>query len=432
MFSQVSFILLALGPILTSAGLLPGWRSFRTTAMCNVQGYADSDNNYFWSSSKNLTSYSGCSARCVADDSCESFGFGDEWCMLFDEPLRGNFAEDDGSGFVFFDSSCVQDSGNASAPAVSSTSTSAAAVPTVAPFLNTTSPADTVTASNAGSNSSAATTGVVDDSALVATPVPYVGSVAATSPGYTAATAAPSGDASASPATATDSSTISGFSNTTLGLAELSTTTTTSSSVVVPAGCDIPATYTITSFSWFNSSHNLDCVHPNYANGSRVCWNDRTKKLCDPAAAGAGAGNCTCRAYCSPGMPRAAYQPPGFGPADTVSVGFGGINRTCAQSNPPAGLAAGTTSRAADEVGAGGVDCGSSGGNHILSFYGDSTGKRNGTFGSIDFQPPGVTCGGQAAVYGANFTLRCIRDRGGNATCTTKMPLTLSLTGFSS
>lgn len=432
MFTKISLFLLPLGPGLASAGLLPSWLSPRTTAMCDVEGYADTDNNYFWSASKKLATYSGCSARCAADDRCESFGFDDRVCMLFDEPLTGNFEEDKHSDLVYYDSSCV----NATTTATTS-STGTTAVPTVTAFLTASTTADAETTSETDSSDAAATTieddsaedaatttdsaaaTTTDDSAAATT---TDDSDATTTTDETAATTTSGGDVDGSPVIVPDSTTTA----TSDSSVSTGTSTTTTSSVAVPAGCDIPATYTITSFTWFNSSSNLDCVNHNYANGSQVCWNASTMQLCDSATAQA--DNCTCGAYCSAGMPTAAYQPAGFGPADTISVAFSGVNGTCKQSNPSATRAANAT-RAADEVGDGSVDCGSSV-TDILNFYGDST--RNGTVGSFDFYPPAVTCNGQAATYGANFTLQCARDAGGNATCTTTMPLTLSLTGFSS
>lgn len=110
MLLQTHILLLSLSPALTSAGVLPAWLvAERDSDICGVQGRADMDNNYFSSSSKKLTSYSGCSARCASQSRCESFGYNDNTCMLFDESLSGNFRKDSHSGVTFYDVGCVDD-----------------------------------------------------------------------------------------------------------------------------------------------------------------------------------------------------------------------------------------------------------------------------------------------------------------------------------
>lgn len=215
-------------------------------------------------------------------------------------------------------------------------------------------------------------------------------------------------------------------SNVTITSTNSSALSTTNSSTLatnasVPDGCNIPQTFTVTDFSWFNSSTNLDCVNRNFQDDSTsrdVCW-DAQNQLCDTTTATA---TCTCAPQCAPDSPAAAYQPKGYGPADHVSITLNGLaNGTCQQSNPQ-------SSRRA-EVGDGNVDCGSA--SNILNFYGDST-QGNSAVGKIDFHPPAVACNGQAAVYGASFALSCSSDEGGNSTCTTALPLTLNLMGFAS
>lgn len=110
MFFKSSFFLLSVSP-LTSAGLLPSWLLIgRGSEMCGVKGLADTDNNYFWSASKSLASYPGCAARCASQERCRSFGYDDSVCMLFDEPLAGNFEKNSRSYLTFYDVGCVDGS----------------------------------------------------------------------------------------------------------------------------------------------------------------------------------------------------------------------------------------------------------------------------------------------------------------------------------
>ncbi|KAI3394311.1 hypothetical protein diail_2905 [Diaporthe ilicicola] len=96
---------------MVSAGLLPSWISLdRRADICGVKGYDRDRGNYFWSASKQLTSYSGCSARCAKSSRCKSFGFNDEACMLFDLSLSENFDEDRHSDVKYYDVGCVQES----------------------------------------------------------------------------------------------------------------------------------------------------------------------------------------------------------------------------------------------------------------------------------------------------------------------------------
>lgn len=111
MLFQPCFFLLSLGPALTSAGLLPSWLLIgRGSDMCAVKGRANTDNNYFSSASKASASYSGCAARCIRQERCESFGWDESVCMLFDEPLAGSFQKDSRSALTFYDVGCIPES----------------------------------------------------------------------------------------------------------------------------------------------------------------------------------------------------------------------------------------------------------------------------------------------------------------------------------
>ncbi|KAK2604060.1 hypothetical protein N8I77_007019 [Diaporthe amygdali] len=114
MLTKTSFVFL---PLAVSAGLLPSWLAMdRRTDICGVKGYDRNNGNYFWSASKKLTSYSGCSTRCAQSERCESFGFNDEACMLFDLSLAENFDADRHSDVKYYDVGCVKDATISSTP----------------------------------------------------------------------------------------------------------------------------------------------------------------------------------------------------------------------------------------------------------------------------------------------------------------------------
>lgn len=454
MLTKTSLLLLPLGPALASAGLLSNVKwlaSERRAVKCGVKGYADTDNNYFWSASKKLASYAACSARCKGDTRCESFGYDDRVCMLFDEALAGNFETDRKSDLTFYDASC---NGAATSTATGrsrttktrtlSTQAPTAAMPTVTvPAVTSISNLTTSYTPVAGATSGGA--GLIS---LVANSTSATDAAMATASAATAQIKLLSDSASiaesplaVTPVTNAANANGTGALTSSNSTSPSSSSSSSSSSVTIPDGCDIPTSFTVTSLTWFDSANNLDCVNPNYANGSQVCWDVTQQQLCDPAASPDAATTCTCAPYCWPGTPAVARQPYGYGPPDTVSITLGGSgaagaglgNGTCRQSNPPdAGTTQGLEPDA--EVGDGPVDCGSSI-LDILSFYGSSSSSglgANGTVGRIEFSPPAVECGGKAAEYGASFPLVCESDAGGNATCTASTPLTLSLIGFSS
>lgn len=112
MLTKTSLFFLPLAPAIVSAGLLPRWMPIvtldRRADICGVNGYDRDRGNYFWSASKELASYSGCSARCARSARCQSFGFNDEACMLFDLSLADNFDEDRQSDVKYFDAGCIR------------------------------------------------------------------------------------------------------------------------------------------------------------------------------------------------------------------------------------------------------------------------------------------------------------------------------------
>ncbi|PNS19584.1 hypothetical protein CAC42_7428 [Sphaceloma murrayae] len=196
------------------------------------------------------------------------------------------------------------------------------------------------------------------------------------------------------------------------------TTKTTKAPTTTKAGttttaCTVPTTLSMTSFTWFNSTHNLDCadrstIPPN----AQVCWSS-TNALCDPSTS----TDCTCTPYCSTGLPSAAYQPLGYGPPDSISISFADIDRTCAKKNP--------TGFRDYEIGAGHFDCGSAA--DYIGFTGDSNSDTGGV-GSVYFNNYASPCAGtKVPRYEATFPLLCSRDAGRNATCTAALPVVLKL-----
>ncbi|KAK7706917.1 hypothetical protein SLS63_013832 [Diaporthe eres] len=191
------------------------------------------------------------------------------------------------------------------------------------------------------------------------------------------------------------------------------TSSTTSPGVTVPAGCNVPTKLTMTAFRWFNSTHNLDCANANYPSDARVCWNSASNTVCadgDPA--------CTCTPYCYTGLPSAAYQPLGYGPPDTISIGFA-TGAACAAAN--------AQSIRRNEIGEGHFDCGSAA--DYIGFYGNSN-KDTGNIGSVYYNNYNGGCNGGIPRYEGSFPLTCTHDAGNNATCTAPVPLELTLVRF--
>jgi len=190
-----------------------------------------------------------------------------------------------------------------------------------------------------------------------------------------------------------------------------------SSAVSIPPGCTgIPHKLEMTTFSWFNSTHNLDCVNPNFPPDGTVCWG-ANNTLC-----ASGSEDCVCTAYCETGTESVAYQPLGYGPPDTINITIDGQN--CAKSSP--------TGFRDSELGEGNYDCGSAA--QIISFTGDSNAHKGQT-GTVVFNAyyaPGVSsCNGQVPQYTASFPLICTHDSGFNATCRAKkLPVHLVFSGL--
>lgn len=202
-------------------------------------------------------------------------------------------------------------------------------------------------------------------------------------------------------------------------------------SVTPPEECDVIPTWEVTSFNWFNSSSNLDCVTqsnarkfeeqcptssktvkgekvltPTLAAPEGVCFNSSSSGLipcdgnlgpCDRCGIGA----------CYTGLP---LQPAGFGPPDTISIGTNVAGyESCFESNPQ--------SIRRYEVGDGTLFCG--GVAYRVNFVGDS--NVDASTGHIDFSPvQSWSCSNGSTIRASgsvDFEIACSRDSGNNATC---------------
>lgn len=117
---------------------------------------------------------------------------------------------------------------------------------------------------------------------------------------------------------------------TSLGRSTSSTVLHPRQSLTPPTECDVIPAWDVTSFRWFNSTNNLDCVSE--ANVPEVCFNSSSSGLvpCD-----SNLGACEeCGVYgCATGLP---LQPAGYGPPDEISISIPSVPgyETCYESNP--------------------------------------------------------------------------------------------------
>ena len=355
-------LLLPLLSGLGDAGLVPQ----RRADICGQKGDDRGKGNYDYDSSGKYSSYATCSARCLASTKCKSFSFGGKNCLLFSVAVTGNFDASSSGSDTFYDRGCISSS------------------PVPAPTTSSTASSSKTSSSSTKPTSSAATSSVKPSTSSV------------------------------NPSTSSMNPSTSSVKPSTTLAATPASTSSTAPGVTVPAGCNVPTTFTMNSFKWFNSTHNLDCYGRNYPADAQVCWNSASNTVCangDPS--------CTCTPYCYTGLPSAAYQPLGYGPPDTISIGFAS-GATCAAAN-------GQSIRRYP-IGEGHFDCGSAA--DYIGFYGDSN-KDTGNTGSVYYKNYGSGCNGLGTPrYEANFPLTCTHDAGNNATCTAPVPLDLTLVGW--
>lgn len=378
---------------------------YRAANICGQKGYdRGSGTNYDYDGSGKFSTLAECSKRCLNSVKCQSFGYGGKECMLFSGTLANNFDADPDSEDIYYDRDCTIP-GSQSNPVKSSSSSSSSKTSTTSKASSTTSKAQA-----ASSTSSTSTTKTTTPSAAAATSTTTSSLATSTSQASTSSTTQQSSSGSSS---------------------STSTSTAPVSTVSYYPGCkagDFKMTYDITSLSWFNSTNNLNCAvngQPNYDSTAKVCVDTATNTLCDASKAGA-SSTCKCQAYCDPTAPSAAFQPPGYGPPDTISISIADFAYpTCTESNPQTPKE-GIGALGNAEIGNGDVNCGPK--HNYLNFFGDSNpGREQGRVLFI----PGASCGGHLALYEATFPLSCTRDAAGNASCVPKsLPVTVSLTRF--
>jgi hypothetical protein len=179
--------------------------------------------------------------------------------------------------------------------------------------------------------------------------------------------------------------------------------------ITPPPECDVIPVWSVTTFSWYNSTHNLDCVTgPDIGDGT-TCFNSTSSGTvtCDPSQ-----GPCDICGVpaCDTGLPQV---PLGYGPPDNVTIDIEN-GYQCFQANPQ------TVHRF--EVGDGIVICGGTA--YHLDFYGDSNEATS--VGHIDYAPITTydcTNGSTITGYGSvDFPVTCTHDAGFNATCTADTP----------
>ncbi|KAH8745690.1 hypothetical protein F5883DRAFT_438748 [Diaporthe sp. PMI_573] len=166
---------------------------------------------------------------------------------------------------------------------------------------------------------------------------------------------------------------------------------------------------TLTTFSWFNSSHNLDCLNRNWPSDAVWCYN----------VTDTGSVERSCFSLCGGPLILDETAPLGFGPPDRLT------SNLCSYQSPPGNMIHFT------EIGNGALYCGA-GSYPPGEFVGDSN-QDEGANGTFRFAPA-IQCAdenGDAVypVYQAEFPLHCTRDAENNATCTTDLPVVLPLTG---
>jgi hypothetical protein len=193
--------------------------------------------------------------------------------------------------------------------------------------------------------------------------------------------------------------------------------------VIPPVGCPLPATHQMTTFFWYNSTHNLDCVTgPDIGDGTG-CYNASDAPgapsglaVCDPRQGPCGLCGIP---LCETGLPLDGVL--GYGPADYVNIAIDN-GTLCSEHNPQ--------SIRRWEVGDGVVLCG--GPQDIIEFYGSSNDAVNG--GTVRYNQPATECDDGKIIYAtyiADFTVNCSHDSGRNATCGTTLPVMLHLASFS-
>lgn len=173
-----------------------------------------------------------------------------------------------------------------------------------------------------------------------------------------------------------------------------------------PPACDVIPAWEVTTFAWFNSTHNLDCVTE--ADVPDVCFNSTPSGQLVGCDGNLGACD-ECGVYgCDTGLP---LQPAGYGPPDNITIGIPSVPgyASCFESNPQ-GIRR-------FEVGDGTLIC--AGVAYHINFVGDS--NEAVSTGHIDFAPiQSWDCNNGSTITASgsvDFEITCSADAGNNATC---------------
>lgn len=123
--------------------------SHKRADICGTKGYDREQGNYFYDSGGKYNSYAACSAACLADTKCKSFGYSGKECMLFNVALTGNFDADKGSSDIYYDRGCLS-AAAVNTPSSSSTKKSST-TPAVTPS-STSKPSSTLASTTPSSS----------------------------------------------------------------------------------------------------------------------------------------------------------------------------------------------------------------------------------------------------------------------------------------
>jgi len=174
-------------------------------------------------------------------------------------------------------------------------------------------------------------------------------------------------------------------------------------SIDPPEGCPLPK-WTVSTFKWFNSSHNLNCFTGPDLQKTGCITDSHPAAWCHGKEPGC--TDCSIP-LCSTGLPS---QPIGYGPPDTLQIEVEGVVQ-CSDTNPK--------SYRRHDLGNGAVECGTAA--RVMEFYGSTEESRN--KGRIVFHPvnnPYHCNNGSIIQYSgsAEFSYACTHDNERNATCT--------------
>lgn len=212
--------------------------------ICGSKGYDRGTGNYLYDDSGKSNSYAGCSAACLGDVKCKSFGYSSNECMLFSVALTGNFDADKGSADTYYDRGCLSAAGAAGGTPSSSTTKKSPTTPAATPSSSSkTSPSATTAKPSSTSKSSPSVAAATPSSSSKSSPA--------------AAATTPSSAGGASPASSTTST----------------TTANTPFNPYASVGCPLPSALAVSGLkSTIDANgNNAGQVKVTYGNGTFSC-----------------------------------------------------------------------------------------------------------------------------------------------------------------